>query len=175
MTTEAAGRAATTYPSSLRRTSLVAFGSLAFVALGVWLLIDHATLKGVLAGAAAVPFFGLCACVAIGRLLRRRPELVLTGEGLRHVMLGSIRWTEIAEVTVREIKVRSTSQRVIELALNDPDAYLARAPRTARIAGKTNLRFGYSPATISATTLPVDLDEVVAAMRRHHPELRIRR
>ncbi|WP_258053335.1 STM3941 family protein [Streptomyces sp. Ru72] len=175
MTTEAADRAATTYPSSLRRTSLTAFGSLAFVALGVWLLIDHATLKGVLAGAAAVLFFGLCACVAIGRLLRRRPELVLTGEGLTHVMLGSIRWTEIAEVTVREIRVRSTSQRVIELVLNDPDAYLARAPRTARIAGKANLRFGYSPATISATTLPVDLDEVVAAMRRHHPELRIRR
>ncbi|MFJ8361515.1 hypothetical protein [Streptomyces sp. NPDC093984] len=52
---------------------------------------------------------------------------------------------------------------------------LARAPRTARDAGKANLRFGYSPASISATTLPVDLEEVMAAMRRHHPELRFRR
>ncbi|MEV6736740.1 STM3941 family protein [Streptomyces sp. NPDC051104] len=174
MTTEAADSAATVYPSSQRRTSLVALGSLAFVAAGVWLLVDHATLKGIAAGAAAVPFFGLCAGVAIGRLLRRRPELVLNRDGLTHVMLGSIRWTEIAEVTVREVRVRSASQRMIELVLHDPDAYLARAPRMARVAGKANLRFGYSPASISVTTLPVDLEEVMAAMRRHHPELRFR-
>jgi len=175
VTTEPAPTPETTFPSSIGRTSLAALGSIVFVALGVWLLIEHATLKATLGGAAAVLFFGLCACLTIGRLLRRRPELVLTAEGLTHVMLGSIGWSQIAAVGIREIKVRTGSQRVIELVLHDPAAYLARAPRMARIAGRANLRLGYSPATISAITLPVGLDEVVAAMRRHHPGLTIRR
>ncbi|MER6128622.1 STM3941 family protein [Streptomyces sp. NPDC001795] len=175
MTTDPVNAPGTTYPSSIRRTSLVALGSIVFVALGAWLLINHASLKGTLAGAAAVLFFGLCACLAIGRVVRRRPELVLTSEGLTHVMLGSIGWTEIAAIGIREIKVRSSSQRVLELVLHDPAAYLARAPRMARIAGKANLRMGYSPANISATTLPVDLNEVMATMRRYHPGLTIRR
>ncbi|MXM66828.1 hypothetical protein GR925_26210 [Streptomyces sp. HUCO-GS316] len=139
------------------------------------MLIHHATsVKNVLFGALAVAFFGLTAGVAIGRLARRRPELVLDSKGLTHVMLGSISWTEIAAVGIREIKSQSSTQRVIELVLHDPAAYLARAPRMARITGKANRRLGFSPANISATTLPVDVNEVVRAMRRHHPELTIR-
>jgi hypothetical protein len=111
--------------------------------------------------------------VAIGRLLRRRPELVLTNEGLTHVRLGSIGWNEIAEVRIREIRIRSSSQLMIELVLHDTGAYLARAPRLTRIAGKANMGMGYGPATISATTLPVSLDQVVAAVRRYHPQLTI--
>jgi hypothetical protein len=174
VTTEPAAVPQTVYRSSIGRTSLMTLGATVFVALGAWLVIDHATVKATVAGAVAVLFFGLCDCLAIGRLLRRRPELVLTGEGVTHVMLGSIGWTEIAEVRIREIKVRSSTQRVIELVLHDPVAYLARAPRLARFAGKANLRMGFSPTNISATTLPADLDTVVAAMRRHHPELTIR-
>ncbi|MFE0510313.1 STM3941 family protein [Streptomyces sp. NPDC058964] len=173
MTKESADPRRTTYPPSVRRALLVALGSAVFVALGIWMLIGHSTLKATLTGAVAVPFFGLCGCVAIGRLARRRPELELTGDGLTHAMLGPIAWAEIAAVGIREIKVRSSSQRVIELVLHDPGAYLARAPRFARIAGKANLRLGYSPATIAATTLPVGVDEVLEAMRRHHPSLTV--
>ncbi|MFJ3310025.1 STM3941 family protein [Streptomyces sp. NPDC086549] len=175
MTTEPADPRRTTYPTSIRRTLLVALGSAVFVALGTWMLIDHSTPKATVGGAAAVLFFGLCGCVALARIVRRRPELVLTGDGLTHVMLGPIAWTEIAAVGIREVNVRSSSQRMIELILHDPGAYLARAPRFARISGKANLRLGYSPANISATTLPVSLDEVLEAMRRHHPQLTIRK
>jgi hypothetical protein len=175
VTTEPISTPETTFRSSKGRTSLVALGATVFVVLGAWMVIDHTTVKATVVGAVTVLFFGLCDCLAIGRLLRRRPELVLTGEGVTHVMLGSIGWTEIAEVGIREIKVRSSTQRVIELVLHDPVAYLARAPRMARIAGKANLRMGFSPTNISATTLPVDAETVVAAMRRHHPELTVRR
>ncbi|MER6123181.1 STM3941 family protein [Streptomyces sp. NPDC001795] len=165
---------ATVYQSSGRTTWLVAFGSVALVVGGVWMLIAHDSFIGILIGAFAVLFSGLCACVAIGRVLRPRPELVLTREGLTHARLGSISWSEIAEVRVREIETSYTSQMVIELVLHDQSAYLARAPRLTRIFGWVNLLFGYSPTTISATTLPVDLDEVVRAMRHHHPKLKIR-
>jgi hypothetical protein len=175
VTNEPADPPRTAYPSSIRRTALVALGSIVFVVLCAWALLGHSSIKAVLAGAVGVPFFGLCAAVAIGRLVRRRPELVITGEGVTHAMLGSISWTEIAAVGIREIKVSSRPQRMIELILHDPGAYLARAPRMARITGKANLRLGYSPATISATTLPVGVDEVLAAMRHHHPELNIGR
>ncbi|WP_006608149.1 STM3941 family protein [Streptomyces auratus] len=178
MTTEESA-SPTTYLPSMRRTLLMALGSIALVAGSVLLLIEHASLshgalKGEVVGVLGVLFFGTCACVAVDRLLRRRPELVLSSEGLMHVVLGSIAWTEIAEVGIREIKVRFRSERVIELVLHDPAAYLARAPRTARIAGAVTRRMGYSPAMISVGTLPVGLDEVLAAMRRHHPELAIR-
>ncbi|MFJ3233874.1 STM3941 family protein [Streptomyces sp. NPDC086787] len=152
---------------------LVTLGSAAFVAMGCWMLLAGDSVKATLVGAAAVLFFGLCGSISLGRLMRRGPELVLTDDGLTHVMLGPIAWTDLAGVGIREIHVRSTSQQVIELVFHDPAAYLAQAPRMARVAGRANLRLGCSPANIAATTLPVSLGEVLAAMRHHHPELTV--
>ncbi|MCD0485480.1 hypothetical protein LO771_24610 [Streptacidiphilus sp. ASG 303] len=163
----------TVYRSPPGRVLLLFLGSLAFCVLGTVLLLRHDSVKGVVGGAAAVVFFGLCAVAWGSRLVRRRPELVLDGTGLDHVQLGRITWDEVGGVRIREFQVRSTTQRVVELVLHDSAGYLARAPRTVRTTAAANLRFGFGPANISTVSLPVGPEEVVRAMVRHRPQLNV--
>ena len=163
----------TVYPVAKGRVWAMLAGSLVFVALGIVFLVAHSTLKMTVAGAVAVPFFGLCSVLIVPRLFRDRPELVLDDAGVDHVRLGRFGWDEIAAVRIREQRVRNTSQLFIELVLHDPDAYLARAPRLVRSTASMNARLGYGPATMATNTLPVPPEEVVEAMRRHRPGLAI--
>jgi hypothetical protein len=165
----------TVYPSDKRRVTLMLLGSLAFVALGVGLLVWHGTVKAVIAGALAVPFFGAGAVIAGSRLVKGRPELIIDQAGVEHLQFGRIGWQEIAGVRIREVTVRTANQRFIELLLQDPAGYAARAPRLAKVGAFTNSRMGFGPVNISASTLPVGLEEVLAAMLRHHPQLAVHR
>ncbi|MFF4910058.1 STM3941 family protein [Streptomyces sp. NPDC001260] len=163
----------TVYPLAKARVWAMLFGSLVFVALGIVFLVAHSTVKMTMAGAAAVPFFGLCAVLIILRLLRDRPELVVDDAGVEHVRLGRFGWDEIAAVRIREQQVRNAKQRFIELVLHDPDAYLTRAPRLVRSTASMNARLGIGPANMATNTLPVPPEEVVEAMRRHRPGLAV--
>ncbi|MEE1784217.1 hypothetical protein PUR71_15115 [Streptomyces sp. SP17BM10] len=161
----------TVYALSRRNVLLLLLASIGFTVGGAVLLWHHATLKGLVGGALAVPFFGFCSFVLLRRLVRNRPELVLDADGLEHVQLGRIGWAEIAGVRLRTMSVRGSSQQMIEVVLHDPDAYLARAPRLVRASAGPNRSLGYGPANIAANALPVPLEEVLAAMHRHHPRL----
>ncbi|MGW1747181.1 STM3941 family protein [Streptomyces sp. NPDC002092] len=161
----------TVYPLAKGRGWAMLAGSLVFVALGIVFLVAHSTLKMTVAGALAVPFFGLCAVLILQRLLRDRPELVLDDAGVDHVRLGRFGWGEIAAVRIREQRVRTTSQLFIELVLHDPDAYLARASKLVRSTASMNARLGFGPAIMATNTLPVPPEAVLDAMRRHCPRL----
>lgn len=161
----------TVYPLPKGRAWALLAGSLVFVAMGAAFLIVHSSVKMVIAGALAVPFFGLCTVIVLQRLRRDRPELTLDGAGLEHVQLGRFTWDEIAAVRIREQRVGTTSQRFIELVLHDPDAYLARAPRLVRSTASMNARLGFGPANMPTNTLPVPAEAILDAMRRHRPGL----
>ncbi|MET8769765.1 hypothetical protein [Streptomyces sp. NPDC004658] len=60
-----------------------------------------------------------------------------------------------------------------ELVLDDPDAYLARAPKLVRRTASMNARLGFGPATMATSTLRVPPEAVLDAMRRHCPGLAI--
>ncbi|MFF4537466.1 STM3941 family protein [Streptomyces aureus] len=161
----------TVFPLAKGRTWAMLAGALAFVAVGIALLVAHSTLKMTAAGAVTVPFFGLCAVLLARRLLDDRPELALDDTGVEHVRLGRFGWDEIAAVRIREQQVRTTSQRFIELVLRDPDAYLTRAPRLVRSTAAMNARLGFGPATLATNTLPTSPEAVLAAMLHHRPGL----
>ncbi|MFJ8624824.1 STM3941 family protein [Kitasatospora sp. NPDC093550] len=171
MTDQTSAVPPTVYRSSPLRMVLVLLGSVAFVAMGASLLSGEQSVKNRLSGGLAIVFFGLCAVVCVKRLVRGRPELVLDAAGLDHVQLGRIPWQEIAAVRIRVITVRGATQRVIELVLADPARYLAGAPRYVRATAAANRSMGYGPANISANTLRVGPEAVIAAMRHHHPAL----
>ncbi|MFD7901737.1 STM3941 family protein [Kitasatospora sp. NPDC059747] len=161
----------TVYALSRRNALLLLLASLGFTVGGALLLWHHATVKGLVGGALAVPFFGFCSFALARRLVRNRPELVLDADGLEHVQLGRIAWSEIAAVGIRSMTVRGSTQRMIAVVLHDPAAYLSRAPRLVRASAGLNRSLGYGPANIAANTIPVPLEEVLAAMHRHHPRL----
>jgi len=163
----------TTFDSSIQRTVLTLLGSVVFIAAGIWMLMVHSSVKTTIVGAVAVLFFGACAILFAARLIRRKPELVISSEGFAHLTYGTIAWSQVDHVAIRQIKVRTTSQRMIAVVLHDPAGYLAAAPRLARISGSANMQMGYSPVNISAVTLPVSLDVVLETMRRHNPQLAV--
>ncbi|MFJ5230981.1 STM3941 family protein [Kitasatospora sp. NPDC088391] len=160
----------TVYPFVPRKVLRLLLASLGFVAVGTAFLFSGSALV-VLVGVLSVSFFGLTAVLYAGKLLRRRPELVLDTAGLEHDRLGRIAWEEIAVVRVRQL---GSGQSMLELVLHDPAAYLARAPRTTRITAPLNRGLGFAPTNIAANTLPVDLDRLVEVMVRHHPRLQHR-
>ena len=157
----------TAYPFVPRKVLLLLLGSLGFVALGTAFMLSGSVVVALI-GILSVSFFGLTAVMYAGKLLRRRPELVLDAVGLEHAQLGRIAWEEIAVVRVRPV---GAGQSILELVLHDPAAYLARAPRTVRITAPLNRGMGFSPTNIAANSLPVDLSQLVTAMVRHHPQL----
>jgi hypothetical protein len=161
----------TVYQSSLRRTVLLALAALGFVAASVWLLASHRSIRAEVAGAVGLPFFALAAAALIYRLIRRRPELVITDDGFAHRTWGRVAWSDVRAVGIREIRVRNTSRRMIEVVLHDPDAHVSAAPVAARTLMRVNQRAGYRPINLSAVTLPVPLTDVLAAMKRHQPNL----
>ncbi|MEV7020874.1 STM3941 family protein [Kitasatospora sp. NPDC093558] len=171
MINETTSLSPTVYAQARRKTVLLLLGAVAFTVVGALLLWQHDTLKGLIGGALAVPFFGAAAVLLAVRLVRNRPELVLDAHGLEHVQLGRIAWTEVTAVRVRTMTVRGSTQRMIEVVLADPAAYLARAPRLVRAGAGLNRSLGCGPANIAANTLPVPLEEVLAAVHRHHPRL----
>jgi hypothetical protein len=165
--------APTVYQMSYRRLLLFLLGAVALLAACVWTLTSSHSLRGGFAGIVGVPFFGLCTIAMIYRLVRRRPELVIDDEGITHRTWGRVGWSEVQAVGVREIRVRSVTQRFIEIILWDVEAHVRRAPRTARMLMRANLESGYSQFSISARVLGVPLTDVLAAMKRHYPDLRL--
>jgi hypothetical protein len=165
----------TVYAMAKGRVWAMLAGSLAFVVLGVFFLVDRGSVKMTIAGALAVPFFGFCGVFLARRLIQGRPELVLDGAGLEHVTLGRIGWDEIAAVRIREQRVRNTSARFIELVLHDPDAYLGRAPQLVRRTAAMNAGLGFGPANIPVNTLSAAPEAVLDAMQHHRPGLPIQR
>src|SRR5262245_4617463 len=142
----------TVYQSSLRRTAMLAFAALGMAAASAWVLASHSSPRAEIAGGVGVPLFGLAAATLIYRLVRRRPELVMTDECLVRRTWGRVAWSEIRAVGIREIAVRGATQRMIEVIPHDPDAHVVRAPVASRMLMRANQRAGYSPINISAVT-----------------------
>lgn len=154
----------TRYYAPKRRALLLTVIS-AVPLVGVLLTVKNASLiLGVLgAVVVACSVFGMY--VGVPRLIGRRPELIITADWIEHVDQGRILWTDIDSVR----RNRMNGQQILEFVLHEPDTYLARLPWLVRTTSRFMRASGYSPATISALSLPVPLETVLEAMRRHHP------
>ncbi|MFI6169084.1 STM3941 family protein [Nocardia sp. NPDC051052] len=135
--------------------------------VGVLLTIRNASLALAVLGAVVVACSVFCIYVGVPRLIGRRPELIITAEGIQHFDQGRILWTDIDSIR----RNRMNGQEILEFVLHQPDIYLARLPWFVRMTSRFMRASGYSPATISALSLPVPLETVIEEMRRHHPSL----
>jgi hypothetical protein len=135
--------------------------------VGVLLTINDVSFALGVLGAVVVACSGFCMYVGVPRLIGRRPELIITADGIEHFDQGRILWTDIDSVRLN----RMHGQRILEFVLHQPDTYLAQLPWFVRTTSRFMRASGYSPATISALSLPVPLETVLEAMRRHHPSL----
>lgn len=115
------------------RLLLYLAGATAFVAIGVWLVLDLRVLwRGVrfpvqAVGVASVLFFGLCGGAILRRLIGHRVSLLIDRRGIIDnstvTPAGRILWSEIVRVGAAEV----SGQRFVGIDVQQPEKVLGRA------------------------------------------------
>lgn len=147
------------------RVALTAAGAVVFVLLGAWLL-TFGEVRPVVAGAAAVLFFGIVAVLLARRSRDRSPALVIDRDGLHDnasaLAAGLVPWGQITGIGTLEV----WSQRMLAVQLVDPEPLLARlGPVRGRVARANLQRYG-AAVHIPQNMLPITVDEVCAEIQR---------
>ncbi|WP_156402427.1 STM3941 family protein [Caulobacter sp. Root1472] len=102
--------------TSRGKTALMCLGSVAFVAIGAWLVREPPSEKAMIAGWAACGCFSLTGLLGTFQLVWP-PRLVLDSDGLTfHWLLATFhrKWTDIREIVVFKIK----STKMINIVAN---------------------------------------------------------
>ena len=138
------------------------------LAAGIWLATLGGTASLVL-GLVLIVFFVVGTVRAAVRLLRGRPLLVVTPEGIDDggsiVAAGFLPWSELGSIDV--LPARGGGMLVI--GVRDPEAVLARTtPARARVGRTQAGRLG-SPVVLPPTVLPVPAEELAADIEAFRP------
>ncbi|HOY20288.1 MAG TPA: STM3941 family protein [Haliscomenobacter sp.] len=158
-------------PLSKTKLLLLLIGSLAFVALGVWLIISRSSpnepfwaeqLFSKLVGCAAILFFGSGAFWIIRKLFDRGPGLIIDEQGLTDnssaISAGQILWTDIEAISVLEIQ----RQKLIMLQVKNPQDYIDKQPSgLKRKLMNMNFRMYGTPLSISSNGLKISFAELL--------------
>jgi hypothetical protein len=160
--------AAIVVPLSKRKVALIFLGSLAFVALSIWMWSNandfqprYPPLFVKAAALFAGAFFALCAIYSCVKFFDQRPGLIVDGDGIidnsSGVAAGRIGWDEIVGLQVYQI----SRQRFLTILVSDPKKYADRGPFFTRMANAVNTRMTGSPINISSSTLGLNFDDLV--------------
>ena len=161
-------------PLSKSKIVLIALGAAIFVALGVALLLiarEQAPAKALyiqLAGLASILFFGLVLIFAAGKVFDTQPGLIVSSEGIQDnssgVAAGMIPWAEIRGLATASVH----SQRFLTILVSEPEKYVERGGILKRIANRANLKYYGSPVQISANSLKIKFDDLVALVEHRY-------
>ncbi len=144
--------------------------SLVFTAAGIWMMARGEPVM-VVAGLAGT-LFGLLGAVATGlRLIRRRPELTVTDTGVTHRQGGYLAWSDITHAHIAVQHTAGTEIRYVQLGLRDPESFYAQSSWWSRQLAKANARLGYGGLNLPESTLGASAEQILEALRRHHPDL----
>jgi hypothetical protein len=161
---------------SRKKLFFVMVGCAIFVALGVFLLKDG-KVEDRIAGVAGIAFFGLCLLAVIWQLTRRAPALIIHFSGILYDTTGRSRgllpWDEIAGIYIATMKVRRSKQRFLAIVPKDLDAFLSRQSAFKARLAKMSIGLVGAPINISATTLPISLEELIQNIQLKCPNIAI--
>jgi hypothetical protein len=157
-------------PLSKTKMILTFFGSLLFVGLGLWFVINppksNHWLFGnptviFIAGIASVIFFGLVAVIIFRKFSDKKPGLIINKQGITDnssgVSAGLIPWTDIQEITISQVM----SQKFLMFTVKNPEFYLDQVTNPLkRNAMKMNYKTYGSPISISANSLQTNFDDL---------------
>ncbi|MEL7296582.1 MAG: STM3941 family protein [Pseudomonadota bacterium] len=154
---------------------LLLIGALAFVAMGIWMLTlsgddirmgrrfnNPIFVKAI--GIVAIVFFGYCAFFAFRKLLDNAAALVISSEGLvdnaSGLAPGVIRWSEITDIGEYMVQ----RQRFIAILLVDPEAFVEKSGRLARMLARANASMSGTPVNIPTNALRIDHEELLSLL-----------
>jgi hypothetical protein len=158
-------------PISKKKLIIMLFGSIGFVALGLWYIFNPPTIRNpffgnptviLVIGIASVLFFGLCAVYIVRKLPDNKPGLIIDNIGLTDnssgVSAGQILWSDIGNISVVAIH----RQKLIMIKVKNPQDYINK--QTSGIKRKMmqmNFRMYGTPLCISSNALKIKFDELL--------------
>jgi hypothetical protein len=140
------------YPSRAKM-SLVLLGSMAFVAIGVWIGTPGVARgleiwKVVIASYVGVPFFAACGLYAVYRLATHRPALEIDSTGIADaasaVGAGRLSWDEVDHVVL----YKYSGQSMLGIVPRNLDIFLSRQPVVRRSLTRLSLALGCAPINV---------------------------
>ncbi|RZK38618.1 MAG: hypothetical protein EOO90_21665 [Pedobacter sp.] len=163
--------------SSKRKSLLLLIGSIAFVALGVWLILDADNLTGWRArspiftrgiGVASILFFGFGIFVGIKRLIKSEVALIIDTKGLnvnpKKSLTEFIKWTDINGF--EEIKIQST--RIVIIGIKNPKYWLDKETSGfRRKLMQFNINNYNSPFNIASAGLDISSDALIDTLNNY--------
>lgn len=160
--------------SSRKKSLFLLVGSIAFVALGFWLVIEAENLTGWRArnpiftrgiGIASILFFGTGIFIGIKRLIKSEIALIIDTQGLnvnpKKSLTEFIRWSDISGFD--EIKIQST--RIVIIGVKNPDYWLDKeTSRFRKILMQYNINNYNSPFNIASAGLNISSDKLIETL-----------
>ncbi len=157
-------------PLSKTKMTLTFLGSLVFVGIGIWFLINPPKSNHWLfdnpavifiAGLASVIFFGLIAVTIFRKLLDKKPGLIISKQGITDnssgVSAGLIPWADIQEIKISQVM----NQKFLMFIVRNPNDYLDKVTnRLKKNAMKLNYKTYGSPISISSNSLQTNFDDL---------------
>ena len=157
-------------PLSKTKMILTFLGSIMFVGLGLWFLINppksNHWLFGnptviFITGIASVIFFGLVAITIFRKFSDKKPGLTINRQGIfdnsSGVSAGLIPWTDIQEIKISQVM----SQKFLMFIVSNPEDYLEKVTNPLkRNAMKMNYKTYGSPISISSNALQTNFDDL---------------
>lgn len=160
------------YPSRAKM-SLVLLGSVAFVAIGVWIGTPGVARglpiwKVVIASYIGVPFFAACGLYALYRLATHRPALEIDSTGITDaasaVGAGRLSWDEVDYIVV----YKYSGQSMLGIIPRNLDIFLSRQSLIRRSLTKLNLALGCAPINVPQVGLSIKVAELATLLHTRY-------
>ncbi|GAP42940.1 hypothetical protein TBC1_111081 [Lentimicrobium saccharophilum] len=164
--------------SSKKKSLLLLIGSIAFVALGFWLVTEADNLTGWRGnspvfnrgiGIASILFFGPGVFIGIKRLIKSEIALIIDHNGLnvnpKKSLTEYIKWSEITGF--EEIKIQST--KIVIVGVKNPAYWLDKETNGfRRKLMQFNINNYNSPFNIAASGLDISSDKLIETLNNYY-------
>jgi hypothetical protein len=164
-------------PLSKKKLILMLIGSIGFVAVGLWFVIQPPTISNsffgnpttiLLSGIASILFFGLCAVFMARKISDSKPGLIVDKIGITDnssgISAGQILWSDIENISVIEMH----RQKLIMLHLINPQEYIDKQTSGfKRKMMQMNFNMYETPCIISSNALKINFDELLNILYSH--------
>ncbi|UOR07551.1 hypothetical protein MUN82_10740 [Hymenobacter aerilatus] len=144
------------YYNSRKRHALLTLGGLAFVAMGIFMIVTKGNWG---MGLITIVFFGACAAVGGWQFFDTRPRLQITDEGIldRTLGVGIILWTDITGAYVQSVN----RENFVCLYVRDEQAYVSRLPPLKRKLAGANAALGFTPLSINLSGVDLNPEQLL--------------
>ena len=169
-------------PFSKTKMVLTLLGSLVFIGLGLWFVIDppasnHRVFgnptRVFTVGLVSMLFFGLVCVVVIRKLVDNRPGLIIHRQGIvdntSGVSAGLIPWGDIEDIEISQVM----NQKFIMIIVNNPEFYLNKVnnPLKKNAIKMNYLSYG-SPISISSNSLQTNFNDLLSLLTKKMAEFK---